>query len=118
MAIKRNMRCLFGQEFDTPDGLRKLLASTSTNTSIGVDKSACNPHVGAKHQGGSKVRGRATSDTGVHSEGWRPDGSRWAKSASDSVLTMKADDMKKLSEDKRAATGHPTASLRCVVVDG
>ncbi len=59
----------------------------------------------------------------MHTEGWRPEGSRWAKSASDSVLTtgnmsMKADDMKKLNEDRRAATGHPTASLRSVVVDG
>ncbi len=39
--------------------------------------------------------------------GWRPDGSRLAKAASDSVLTtgnmtMKVNDMKKLSEDKRA----------------
>ena len=41
-----------------------------------------------------KVIGRATSDTGVHSEGWHPEGTRWAKSRSDSVLTtgnMKTD---------------------------
>ena len=71
IAIKRNMRCLFGQEFDTPAGLRALFVSTSTSINE-IGQSACIPHVDAKHQSGSKFKGRSTSDTGATSDGVAP----------------------------------------------
>ena len=99
MIVQKNMRNLFGQEFE-------LVASTRV-----VADGACTPLVDAQHSGGSKVVRRSTSDTGVHTEGWHADGSRWAKSSSDSCLTtgdirakgkMQKGEMKKKADESGA----------------
>ena len=77
VTIKKNMRCLFGQEFDIAS------ASSISAVSTGGAKSACDPPVDAQHQSGSRKVGRASSDTAVHYDGWQPDGSRWSKTGGD-----------------------------------
>ncbi len=77
VTIRKNMRCLFGQEFDLTS------ASSIIAVSTGVAKSACDPPVDVQHPSGSKKIGRASSDTAVHYDGWHPEGSRWSKTGMD-----------------------------------
>jgi len=98
MIIQKNMRNLFGQEFDLVASIRVVV------------EGACSPHVDAQHSGGSRVVERATSDTGVHSEGWHTDGSRWAKSSSDSCLTT--GDYRAKGKSKKCETKEMSAETR------
>ena len=65
--------------------------------------------------------GRATPHTGIHSEGWHADGSRWAKSSSDSCLTTgdnRAKGKKQKGETKEKSAGMRQKADESVAEDG